>query len=209
MFIEPECIEGEADFVVASAGKPCKTTYWISGATHYYVSILTVLTNIYGIPVVLYDQLGGGHSTHLPEKDGDTGFWTTQLFIDELENLLNHLGIHQNFDLLGHSWGAMLAASFATQRPKGLRRLVLASGVARMQDWMDSADGWKSELPKDVQNTLNKHEQAGTTDSKEYEAAVSVFYAHHLCRISPMPDGMIKDIACMEEDTTVYHTMYV
>jgi len=55
------------------------------------------------IPIVFYDQLGGGRSTHRPDAPKD--FWTPELFMDELDNLLKHLHIQDDFDLLGHSWG--------------------------------------------------------------------------------------------------------
>ncbi len=32
-------------------------------------------------------------------------FWTPEPFMDELDNLLNHLGISECFDLVGQSWG--------------------------------------------------------------------------------------------------------
>ena len=61
-----------------------------------------------GRAVVHYDQLGNGRSTHLREKGAD--FWTPALFLDELDNLLAHLGIASAYHLLGQSWGGMLAA---------------------------------------------------------------------------------------------------
>ena len=33
------------------------------------------------------------------------GFLGPELFMDELDNLTKALGIHEDFDLLGHSWG--------------------------------------------------------------------------------------------------------
>ena len=65
----------------------------------------------FSIPVVWYDQIGCGQSTHLAHKPQE--FWTFELFMDELENLLNHLGIAGSFDVLGHSWGGILAAQWA------------------------------------------------------------------------------------------------
>jgi len=225
MSTEPKLIDGEVNFVVSTLPeKPCKTKYWISGnlksgitplvvlhggpgGGHDYLSNMALLTERHGIPVVLYDQIGCGQSTHYPEKMGHGAFWSTQLFIEELVNLLNHLGIHDNFDLLGHSWGGMLAASFAVQQPKGLRRLVLASGIAIMQDWVDSSKLWKAGLPQEVLDTLNKHEAEGTTASKEYEDAIAIFYGRHMCRLNPMPEGLIKTFVSMKEDPTVCVTM--
>ncbi|KAK7677081.1 hypothetical protein QCA50_019979 [Cerrena zonata] len=129
-FVMGNVHEGDVNFEIPSAGKLCKTHYWIvgdlktsktplvilhggPGATHHYVSINDELYKLHDIPVILYDQIGNGNSTHLPEKRGDADFWTVQLFINELDNLLKHLAIQQRYDILGHSWGGMLAASFA------------------------------------------------------------------------------------------------
>jgi len=216
--------DGEVAFDIASAGKPCFTHYWISGnlnsgktplviahggpgSTHDYLAVLSQLTQTHQIPVILYDQLGNGLSTHLPEKNGDTKFWTVQLFIEELENLLAKLGVGDQFDLLGHSWGGMLASSFAVRQPKGLRKLVLASSIAVMQDWVDAGMKLQAGLPQEIQDTINKHEKAGTTESKEYEEAIDVFYDKHLCRVKPKPSGLARTFEWMGKDPTVYHTM--
>ena len=56
-------------------------------------------------PVIFYDQFGNNRSTHLPNKP--KSFWTIDLFVDELVNLTNHLGISSRFDILGHPWGGI------------------------------------------------------------------------------------------------------
>ena len=56
---------------------------------------------------------------HLPEKAKDPAFWTGQ-FVGELNNLLVHLGIQNDYDLLSHSWGGMLSSLHAVQLPKWL-----------------------------------------------------------------------------------------
>ena len=50
------------------------------GCTHHYVLALAALADS-GRAVVHYDQLGGGASTHLPEKGAD--FWTVELFLED------------------------------------------------------------------------------------------------------------------------------
>ena len=196
--------EGELDFVVPSAGKPCKTWYQIHGdlkshrplvilhggpgSPSNYLLPITDIVSSHSIPVILYDQIGGGKSTHLPEKMGDTTFLTTQLFLDELENLLTKLDI-KDYDILGHSWGGMLGASHAIRQPSGLKSLIIADSPASMLTWIEVANKLRAQLPKDVQDILKKHEDNGTTDSEEYEAAVGVYYAKHVCRIQPMPDA--------------------
>lgn len=73
------------------------------GAVHGVIEHLKDLTEKWHIPVVFYDQIGNGHSTHFRDKMGDTQFWKPELFIAELENLLKHLHIEDNFDLFGQS----------------------------------------------------------------------------------------------------------
>lgn len=77
----------------------------------------------------MYDQLGCGRSTHLREKMGDESFWTIDLFLSELDNLLAHLKIEE-YDLLGQSWGGILANEHAAHQPKGLKKLILANTPA-------------------------------------------------------------------------------
>ncbi|KAI6164453.1 Alpha/Beta hydrolase protein [Pisolithus thermaeus] len=217
-------VEGEADFLVPTAGKPCKTWYRVygdlksgvlplvvlhggPGVTHEYVENVSQLAYHNGIPVVLYDQLGNGLSTHLPETMGRTDFWTVQLFIDELHNLLHHLDIHANYALLGQSWGGMLASAFAAQQPEGLKKLIIANSPASMQLWMEAAAQLRLKLPQDVQETLNKHEAEGTITDEAYQRATQVFYRHFLCRRVPMPESLKSTFSWIEKDPTVYMTM--
>jgi L-proline amide hydrolase len=190
---------GKPPLIVAHGGPGC---------THDYVDSLKHLASPgraeTGRAVVHYDQLGNGRSTHLRDKGAD--FWTVDVFIDELNNLVAHLGL-QNYDLFGQSWGGMLGAEFAATQPPGLRRLVIADSPADMVTWVAEANRLRARLPPEVQAALTRHEQDGTTDSPEYEQAVAVFYARHVCRIQPMPDEVARTFAAIAEDPTVYHTM--
>ncbi|KAI6129813.1 Alpha/Beta hydrolase protein [Pisolithus croceorrhizus] len=191
-------VEGEADFLVPTAGKPCKTWYRVygdlksgvlplvvlhggPGVTREYVENVSQLAYHDGIPVVLYDQLGNGLSTHLPETMGHTGFWT--------------------------SWGGMLASVFAAQQPEGLNKLIIANSPASMQLWMEAAAQLRLQLPQDVQETLNKHEAEGTITDEAYQRATQVFYEHFLCRRVPMPEPLKSTFSWIEKDPTVYMTM--
>jgi proline iminopeptidase len=46
--------------------------------------------------------------------------------------------------------------------------------------WIEDANYLRTLLPAEVQETLMKHEEAGTTDSEEYEAASQLFYERHV-----------------------------
>ncbi len=174
------------------------------GATHDYLDRFRMLAGPERA-VVHYDQLGCGRSTHLP--GAGASFWTVQLFLEELDALLSHLGIQDRYALLGQSWGGMLAAEHAVRQPAGLRALVIADSPASMATWVAEANRLRAELPEDVQRTLQQHEQAGTTDSPAYQQATELFYQRHVCRLRPMPEEVIYSFSQLAEDPTVYQAM--
>ena len=173
------------------------------GAAHDYTEPIADLSRS-GRGCVLYDQVGCGRSTHLPDAPAD--FWTVQLFKDELVDLTRHLGIADRYAVVGQSWGGMLALEHALDHPPGLRAIVVADSPASIPLWVEEANRLREDLPPAVEQALISHEQAGTTDSPEYKAAVRVYYDRHLCRV-PWPDCVERSFAQMEADSTVYHTM--
>ena len=174
------------------------------GAAHNYVIPIAEMIAQTGRAAVLYDQIGCGNSTHLP--DAPKEFWRPELFMEELELLTQHLGIADKYSLIGQSWGGMLGMQFAISQPAGLKALVVADSPASMAVWVSEANRLRDELPKEIQATLLKHEADGTTDDPAYEAAVSVFNDRHVCRI-PQPQCLIDSFNQIAADPTVYHTM--
>jgi L-proline amide hydrolase len=174
------------------------------GAASDYVAPIAALARRAGRPCVLYDQIGCGRSQHLPDAPAE--FWSVELFRRELDLLISHLGVAHRYHILGQSWGGMLGMEHALELPTGLRSLVIANSPASMELWVAEANRLRSLLPGDVQDTLNRHEHAATTDSAEYKGAVMAYYERHLCRI-PFPEGLERSFAQMEDDPTVYETM--
>ncbi|KAH7884132.1 proline-specific peptidase [Phlebopus sp. FC_14] len=170
------------------------------GLSHHYMLPHKELHRLFGIPVIFYDQIGIGESSQ--PKDVPDEFWTVDLFMDELDNLLAHLNVKNNFDLLGHSWGGMLGAHYVSHRhPPGLRRLVLASASPSMPLWVESTRQLLDKLPESLRKMLEKHEREGTTDDPE------IFYAKHVCKCSPWPEELNASFAAMQANPKVYSTM--
>jgi L-proline amide hydrolase len=188
----------------AASKTPVVVLHGGPGATHNYTLRMARLVE-QGWPVVHYDQLGAGLSTHLPDKGAD--FWTVELFLEELDNLLSHLGIRGRYHLIGQSWGGMLGAEHAITSPTGLRSLVIADSPASMDLWVSEANRLRDDLPPEVQKVLLQHEEAGTTDSAEYAEAEKAFYNRHVCRIVPNPPEVTESFENIAKDPTVYHTM--
>ena len=173
------------------------------GAAHNYVDSYKLLSRE-GRAVIHYDQLGCGNSTLLPGKGVD--FWTVALFIDELNNLVDHLGQRGAFHVLGQSWGGMLSAEYGVTRPAGLKSLVIANSPASMALWSSEAMRQRSEMPRDIQDALNRHEKAGTIADPEYQAATQWVYERHVCRVVPFPPE-VKYSMDRVGTNTVYNLM--
>lgn len=187
-----------------SSKTPVMVLHGGPGAGHNYCEPIAEVLAQTGRAAVLYDQIGCGNSTHLPDKPKE--FWTPELFMEELVLLTEHLGISNKYNIVGQSWGGMLGMQFAIQKPKGLNALVVADSPASVEVWVSEANKLRKELPPEVEATLLKHEAAETTEDPEYIAAVDVFYSRHLCRI-PQPPYVVASFEQLAADPTVYHTM--
>lgn len=127
-------------------------------------------------PIVRYDQLGTGRSG----RPDDLSLWTVDHFVEELHVLRQELGLGK-IHLLGHSWGASLAAAYVIEKgTDGIASVILSSPLLSTTLWVEDANIQRSQLPEDVQRMLTAHEEAGTTDSDEYEAASEVYYERHM-----------------------------
>jgi proline-specific peptidase len=172
------------------------------GVPHDYLEPLSAIANT-GRRVIFYDQLGAGNSDH-PHKPE---LWTVPFFVEELSVVRYLLGLDQ-VHLLGQSWGGMLAMEYAFKNPSGIASLILADSLASVPQWMTEANRLRSELPHEVQQTLLKHEMAGTTNDKNYEKAMLVFYHRHLCRLDPWPECLDRTYKKLMLNPEVYYTMW-
>jgi len=186
----------------ADAPAPLVVLHGGPGASHDYLLSLADLAA--GRTVVHYDQLGNGRSTHYADRGAE--FWTVDLFVRELHNLVDALGIRDRHHVLGQSWGGFLGQEYALTQPAGLSALVLADTAASFPDFVAECNRLRALLPPEVEETLRRHEAAGTTDDPEYMEACLVFYSRHLCRI-PWPPEVAATFAYLDEDPTVYRTM--
>ncbi|PCH36461.1 proline-specific peptidase [Wolfiporia cocos MD-104 SS10] len=191
---------------LSSGARPLVALHGGPGISHHYMLPHATISASHNIPVIFYDQIGIGNSAHLPDKPKE--FWTVDLFVDELDNILAHFGISGDFDLLGHSWGGMLAAHYAShRRPKGLKHLIITNASASMELWECGTTKLLEGLEKEVRDIVKKHEQEGTMDSDEYQDCMQVFYNKHVCTLNPWPKQLLQSFEEMSKDPTVYSTM--
>lgn len=219
--------EGYVDYTPYTAGKPCQTWYKIHGdlksggrplviahggpgLSHDYMLSLTDLAQApYHIPLIFYDQIGCGRSTALREKYRDYSFWNEQLFLDELTAVLTQLGIQDDYDLLGHSWGGMLSSTHAARQPLGLRRLCLVGTPVSGTAWTTAYQRYREAMPEPHREVLLRPREFGVEDTPEYKEAIGAFMEKHMCRLNPMPAECLKSFEYGEKDPTVTMSTYV
>lgn len=155
-------------------GLPLLTLHGGPGGTSCGNSLLEALGD--ERPVIRYDQLGSGRSG----RPDDLSLWEVDRFVEALHTIRLELGLEQ-FHLYGHSWGGALAAAYVLEKGTGgIVSVTLSSPLLSTADWIEDANLLRSRMPEDIQLTLTKHEEAGTIDSEEYQAASREFYARHV-----------------------------
>lgn len=143
------------------------------GATHEYFGELEKLLDA---EVIYYDQLGCGAS----DRPADESLWTLARYVDEVEQVRQGLGLGpENFFLLGHSWGGILALEYALAHGDQLRGLIVANMVPSIPAYN-----------RYLIATLNK--ELGV--SLDHPEAAQKYYARYMCR-QPWPEGVTRAFA--------------
>nr|POE77443.1 proline iminopeptidase [Quercus suber] len=200
--------EGKAPFKVSARDEPCETYYKVYGdllsgppplvilhggpaSGHEYLEPYSRLWSDFRIPVVFYDELGCGQSTHLRDTVGDKQFWQPGLFADELESLVNHLRLDRSdgpgFDVFGHSFGGIVAVAFAARRPPRLRRLVLGGASADAQIFKKGLWALSRQLPTVHREAIDEAVETDDCATQAYKDAMAEFQKQYLCRCTPYP----------------------
>jgi len=148
------------------------------GSTHNYFLPLERLAEQQ--PIVLYDQIGCGNSDRPSDIE-----WTVEVFREEVASVREQLGLDR-IHLLGTSWGGMLAQEHFFYGANGIVSLILSSTLANIALWNEEQLKLKAQLPPEVIEVLDRHEQAGTYDDPEYEEAMQVYFDRHFYR-GPRP----------------------
>lgn len=104
--------EGSGEPVVMLHGNPT----W----SFYYRNLVQALSGSYR--TIVPDHIGCG----LSDKPGDDRYdYTLKSRVDDLERLLDHLGLDTGITLVVHDWGGMIGMAYASRHPERIRRLVV------------------------------------------------------------------------------------
>lgn len=159
----------------------------VHGGPGFGIAYLEPLEEMHttGRQVVFYDQLGCGAS----DRPGAAFPWSLEYFLDELESVRRAAGLEQ-YHLLGHGWGGMLALEHALRRPPGLRSLVLSSVVPSVPLWRQELAALVAAMPDEIRLALLTHRQSAGRGSVEWRGAADAVLRRALCRLTPWPDSL-------------------
>ncbi|MCW3171101.1 alpha/beta fold hydrolase [Shewanella subflava] len=109
--------EGQGEPVVMVHGNPS----WC----YYFRNLVSALSVNH--QCIVPDHIGCGISDKPNDPDYD---YTLNNRIDDLEALLDNLGVTENITLVCHDWGGMIGTGFAARHPQRIKRLVYLNTAA-------------------------------------------------------------------------------
>ncbi len=185
-----------------SFGRPTKGTVLClhggPGASHEYLLPIADLAQ-FGYRVVMFDQLGCGHS----ERPRGTRLYTVAHNVEEVEGIRRALKLGR-VHLFGSSYGGALVLATALKYQRNLRSLVIASGLASTP--LTVREMWRliDRMPPALRRTIYRYNESGDFQNPGYLRAVDAFYRRHLCRIPVWPHEVVQSL---ENTGTVYQVM--
>ena len=105
---------------------------------------------------IIYDQRGTGKST-VDNPNNQT--ITMDLMVEDIENLRKHLKINQ-WTILGHSFGGIMAAFYATKHPETIEKIIFSSSGGVNMKFMDYvATRIRHNLTKEERDSLELYQR--------------------------------------------------
>lgn len=174
------------------------------GATHEYFECFESYLPAEGIEFIYYDQLGSANSDQPDDRD----LWTLSRFVEEVEQVRQALDLNRdNFYLLGHSWGGILAMEYALKHQEFLKGLIISNMMASCLEYDAYAENvLAKQMDPAVVEEIKRLEAEGEYQNPRYmELLIPNFYMKHICRIPEWPDAVNRAFARMNQD--IYVTM--
>ncbi|MGN2252690.1 proline iminopeptidase-family hydrolase [Frateuria sp. GZRe12] len=155
------------------------------GMTHEYFEAFDSYFPGAGIEYYYYDQLGSAYSDQ-PKGAGSDDLWTTDRFVEEVEQVRRALHLDKDdFCLLGHSWGGVLAIEYALKYQQHLKCLVISNMVDSIPAYNDYAHKvlMPSMDPKALAEVQKLEAEHRTDDPRYMQILMPMHYEKHLLRM--------------------------
>ncbi|MEI6408105.1 MAG: proline iminopeptidase-family hydrolase [Bacteroidota bacterium] len=174
------------------------------GCTHEYFESFESFLPQEGIEFIYYDQLGSAYS----DQPKDTSLWDLPRFVEEVEQVRVALGLNKdNFYLLGHSWGGILAMQYALKYQGNLKGLIISNMMADCPKYGQYADNvLAKQMAPEVLKEIQAIEAKGDFSNPRYmELLMPNFYEKHiLCRpTAEWPDAVNRTFAKLNQEIYV------
>jgi proline iminopeptidase len=176
------------------------------GATHEYFECFENFLLPEGVEFIYYDQLGCG----LSDNPKDTTMWDLARFVEEVEQVRKALNLNKdNFYLLGHSWGGILAMQYAIKYQDNLKGLIISNMMSSCPAYGKYArEVLAPQFNQKILDTIRQIEAKGDFQNPKYmELLMPNFYAKHICRLplDKWPEPFNRALSKMNQ--SLYVTM--
>jgi proline iminopeptidase len=176
------------------------------GATHEYFECFENFMPAEGIEIIYYDQLGCGNS----QDPKDSSLFDLARYVDEVEQVRKSLNLNKdNFYLLGHSWGGILAMEYALKYQDNLKGVIISNMMSDAIEYGKYADEvLAKQLDPKVLDTVRSLEAKKDYGNPKYmELLYKHFYTEHILRmpLSEWPEPVNRSFAKMNQ--ALYVTM--
>jgi proline iminopeptidase len=159
------------------------------GGTHEFFECFESFFPKEGFEFYEYDQLG----SYFSDKPTDSSLWTTERFVEEVEQVRKALGMNKdNFYLLGHSWGGILATEYALKYQDNIKGLIISNMMASCPKYGQYANEvLAKQMPPKILDTIEQIEAKNDFNNPKYmELLMPYFYNEHLCRLKEWPEAL-------------------
>ena len=154
------------------------------GVTHEYYEAFDSYFPAAGIEYYYYDQLGSAYSDQPDEPE----LWEIPRFVEEVEQVRQALGLgHNDFYLLGQSWGGILAIEYALKYQQHLKGLIISNMMASIPAYNEYArETLMPAMDPAALAEIKQLEAAGRFEDPRYmELLVPHHYTLHVLRMPP------------------------
>jgi proline iminopeptidase len=176
------------------------------GGTHEYFVCFENFLPKDGVEFIYYDQLGCGYS----DNPNDTAYWDLDRFVEEVEQVRKALNLDKNnFYLLGHSWGGILAMQYTLKYQDNMKALIISNMMSSCPDYGKYADEvLAKQFDKPVLDSIRAMEARNDFSNPQYMGLLQPhFYEKHILRMpsANWPDPVVRSFAKMNQ--SLYVTM--